>query len=363
MGSGIGGGVGGGVFTAMAGRPDVTEVAESLEAGTTTAQTRELGDLFEYKLHDRVTIRKNQSALVPILQSRIDAEKVSVWNPSQSAVLRALWVDNTSDLTLDGGSFNVLEGDAFAGEGLMDAIKPGEKRLLSYAADLGVLIDGKQKAENQRVTKVIIAHGVMMQSTQERQENTYTIRNRDSSPRTIVIEHPARPGWKLNDDEKPVESSTSFHRFRLTVEPKKTETLLVKEYRPITNSYQLSNISEDLIKFFLSQKMISPEIEQALRKVMAQKATVAVIDGEVASRNSKISGIAEDQQRVRENMKALKGSAEEKALVARYVRELNEQEDRVQSLHHEVADLQLKREAAQKTLNEMIEGLQMEATL
>jgi hypothetical protein len=363
MGSGIGGGVGGGVFKAMAGRPDVTEVAESLEAGTTTAQTRELGDLFEYKLHDRVTIRKNQSALVPILQSRIDAEKVSVWNPSQSAVLRALWVDNTSDLTLDGGSFNVLEGDAFAGEGLMDAIKPGEKRLLSYAADLGVLIDGKQKAENQRVTKVIIAHGVMMQSTQERQENTYTIRNRDSSPRTIVIEHPARPGWKLNDDEKPVESSTSFHRFRLTVEPKKTENLLVKEYRPITNSYQLSNISEDLIKFFLSQKMISPEIEQALRKVMAQRATVAVIDGEVASRNSKISGISEDPQRVRENMKALKGSAEEKALVARYVRELNEQEDRVQSLHHEVADLQLKREAAQKTLNEMIEGLQMEATL
>jgi len=344
IGSGSVGGTGGGVFKAMAGRVDAAEVAESLEAGTTTAQARELGDLFEYKLHDRVTIRKNQSALVPILQSRIDAEKVSVWSPSQSAVLRALWVDNTSDLTLDGGSFNVLEGDAFAGEGLMDAIKPGEKRLLSYAADLGVLIDGKQKAENQRVTKVIIAHGVMMQSTQERQENTYTIRNRDISTRTIVIEHPARPGWKLNDDEKPVESSTSFHRFRLTVEPKKTETLLVKEYRPITNSYQLSNVTDDQIKFFLSQKMISPEIEQALRKVMVQKASVAVIDGEVASRKSKISGISEDQQRVRENMKALKGSAEEKVLVARYVRELNEQEDRVQTLHHEVADLQLKRE-------------------
>ena len=54
---------------------------------------------------------------------------------------------------------------------------------------------------------------------------------------------------------------------------------------------------------------------------------------------------------------------EEKALVARYVRELNEQEDRVQSLHHEIADLQQKRDAAQKTLNDMIEGLQMEATL
>jgi hypothetical protein len=366
-GAGFGGGVGGGVYHAPAPPPppraNATEVAESLEAATTTAQTRDLGDLFEYKLQDRVTIRKNQSALVPILQARIEAEKVSVWNPSESSVLRALWVDNTSALTLDGGSFNVLEGNAFAGEGLMDPIKPGEKRLLSYAADLGVLVDARQKAENQRVTKVVIAHGTLMQSTQEREENTYTIRNRDTLQRIVVIEHPARPGWKLTDDEKPAESSASFHRFRLAVEPKKTETLLVREYRPVTNSYQVANVSDSQIRFFLEQKMINPGIEQALRKVIAQKNSVAELDAEVASRKSKIASIGEDQQRVRENMKALKGSAEEKALVERYVRELNEQEDRVQSLHREMADLQQKRDAAQKTLNDMIEGLQMEVTL
>jgi hypothetical protein len=358
VGAGSGGGIGGGVFRPNAGNTKrwLNEDAY-LEAETTTAQTRDLGDLFEYKLQDRVTIHKNQSALVPILQARIDAEKVSVWNPSQSSVLRALWVDNTSDLTLDGGSFNVLEGDAFAGEGLMAPIKPGEKRLLSYAADLGVLVDAKQKAENQRVTRVFIAHGTMTQSTQEREENTYTIRNRDTSARSVVIEHPARPGWKLTDDEKPAESSASFHRFRLTVDPKKTETVLVKEYRPVTNRYQLSNVSDDQIKFFLAQKMINPEIEQALRKVIAQKNSIAALDAEVASRKSKISGISEDQQRVRENMKALRGSPEEKALVARYVGELNEQEDRVQSLNREMADLQQKREAAQETLNDMIEGM------
>jgi hypothetical protein len=358
VGAGSVSGVGGGTF--RAGRP---EVAPILEATTTTAQTRELGDLFEYKLQDRVTIRKNQSAMVPILQARIDAEKVSVWNPSESSVLRALWVDNTSALTLDGGSFNVLEGDAFAGEGLMEPIKPGEKRLLSYAADLGVLVDAKQKSENQRVMKVVISHGTIMQFIQEREENTYTIRNRDTSARKIVIEHPVRPGWKLADDAKPTESSVSFHRFRLAVDPKKTETLLVKEYRPINSNLQVSNITDNQVKFFLAEKMINPEIAQALRKVMAQKDSIAALDAEVASRKSKISGITEDQQRVRENMKALKGSAEEKALVERYVRQLTEQEDRVQTLHHEIADLQQKRDAAQKTLNEMIEGLQMEVTL
>jgi hypothetical protein len=360
-GAGSGGGTGGGMYKAWtAARP---EAADSLESATTTAQTRDLGDLFEYKLKDRVTIHKNQSALVPILQSRIDAEKVSVWNPSESSVLRALWVNNTSDLTLDGGSFNVLEGEAFAGEGLMDPIKPGEKRILSYAADLGVLVDAKQKAENQHVTKVIIAHGTMTQMTQERQENTYTIRNRDSAARTVVIEHPARAGWKLTDDETPAESSASFHRFRLAVEPKKTTELTVKEYRPILNSYQLTNVTDDQVKYFLVQKMINIETERVLRKVILQKNDIAQLDATIAGHKTQITSISDDQQRVRENMKALKGSAEEKALVERYVKELNEQEDRMQSLRHEITDLQQKRESAQKTLNETIEALQMEVTL
>ena len=361
--SGSGGGVGGGNFKAWIARPDATEVAENLESGTTVGETRELGDLFEYKLKDRVTIRKNQSALVPILQSRIDAEKVSVWNPSQSSVLRALWVNNTSNLTLDGGSFNVLEDAAFAGEGLMDAIKPGEKRLLSYAADLGVLVNAKQKADNQRVTKVIIEHGLMTQSTEERQENTYTIRNRDASPREVVIEHPARPGWKLTDNEKPAESSASFHRFRITVEPRKTTTLLVKEYRPISNRYQLSNVTDNDIKFFLDQKMINADVEKALRRIVAQKNDITVLEAVITGRRAQVSSISDDQQRVRENMKALKGSAEEKALVERYVRELNEQEDRVQSLRREIAETQQKRDTAQGALQGMIEALQMEATL
>ena len=345
-------------------RPNATEIAPSLESGTSVGQSQELGDLFEYKLKDRVTIRKNQSALVPILQSRIDAEKVSVWNPSENTVLRALWVDNTSNLTLDGGSFNVLEGDAFAGEGLMDPIKPGEKRLMSYAADLSVMVDARQKVDNQRVTKVIIEHGVMTQSTQEREENTYTIRNRDTLQRTLVIEHPTRAGWKLTDDDaKPVESSASFHRFRLSLEPKKTTTFVVKEYRPVVNRYLLTDVGNNEIKFFLQQKMINAEVEGALRQVLAQKNDIAVIEAVIAGRKAQVASISDDQQRVRENMKALKGSSEEKALVERYVRELNEQEDRVQALRHEMAELQQRRDTAQSKLNEMIQSLRIEVTL
>jgi hypothetical protein len=366
FGAGHGGGAGGGVFRVGGGGRDhfeATTVAQSLETTTTVAQTQEIGDLFEYKVKDRVTIRKNQSAMVPILQARIEAEKVSVWNPSQPSVLRALWIDNSSDLTLDGGSVNVLEGDAFAGEGLMDPIKPGEKRLLSYAADLGLLVDEKQKSEKQKITKIMIAHGAMTQMTEEREEHIYTIRNRDTSARTVVIEHPARQGWKLVDGTEPAESTASFHRFRRIAEPQKTTVVSVKEYRPISTRYELTNVSEEEIAFFVSQKAINVEVEKVLRRVVEQKSNIAGFDADIAARKAQVSGIAEDQKRVRENMKALKGSAEEKALLERYARELNDQEDRVQSLQRETSDLQQKRDAVQKALTEMIERLEVEAIL
>ena len=81
------------------------------------AEAKDLGDYFEYNLKQKITIGKNQSALVPILQARIEAEKVTIWNENSREIRRALWITNSSGLTLDSGTFNILDSDTFAGEG------------------------------------------------------------------------------------------------------------------------------------------------------------------------------------------------------------------------------------------------------
>jgi hypothetical protein len=50
---------------------------------------------------------------VPIAQTEIEAEKVSLWSGTSGAgrPLRAIWVKNTSPLTFDGGSFSVLDNE------------------------------------------------------------------------------------------------------------------------------------------------------------------------------------------------------------------------------------------------------------
>ncbi|HEY0704485.1 MAG TPA: hypothetical protein VGD60_17055, partial [Candidatus Acidoferrales bacterium] len=357
--AGEGGGTGGGILSAGG-------IADARRAMAVSAEGTDLGDLFEYKLKDRVTIHKNQSALVPILQVPVGIERVSLWNPSLNSPrpLRALNLTNTSALTLDGGSFSVLDNETFAGEGLTDAIKPGEKRLVSYAADLGVRVEAQNDGEPQHITRVRILKGTMIQTSELRQQTSYLIRNDDTTPRIVLIEHPLRAGWKIGDDvAKPEETTSTLYRFRENVEPKATTRLSIWESKPIETRYELTNLTNDQIEVFLKQRSINPEIEQALRKIVQQKDTVGALEEERSRREDELQKIYDDQQRLRENLKALKGSAEERALTQRYTQQLNDQETRLETIQREEADLEGKKEQAQAELNKTIENLALEATL
>jgi Carboxypeptidase regulatory-like domain len=341
----------------------INQARQRMEAA---AKGIDLGDLFEYKLKDRVTIRKNESALVPIVQTHVKAEKVSLWNDSLGSPrpLRALWLTNTSGLTLDGGSFSVIEDDTFAGEGLLDAIKPDERRLISYASDLGVRVDKKSENIGEPVTHVSISHGVMIQASEMKQDTTYTVRDDDTTPRTVVIEHPLRSGWALESESpKPEETTSSAYRFELTVKPKTAGTLDVREVQPTSSSYALTNMTSDMIAFFSRQRSITPEIAEALKKIVAQKAIVSAVQDKIDRNNATRQGIFNDQQRLREDMKALKGTSEEKELTQRYVKKLNDEETQIDELNKETTDYQAQRDKAQAELNAMIDNLSMDATL
>jgi hypothetical protein len=345
---------------------DDAEVEEAREESEPIAEGSALGDLFEYKLKERVTIRKNQSALVPILQTGIAAERVSLWNESLGEVrpLRALWVNNANAVTLDGGSFSVLDSNTFAGEGLTEAIKPGERRLLSYATDLGLLVDAKQESGHERVTRVRINRGTLTTTSEEREKKTYIVRNEDTTARALVIEHAARPEWKLAEDgPKPEEKASGLYRFRLNIEPKKTERLVVNEAKPLYTQYALNSVTDDQIEFFLRQKSINPEIEKALRGIVAQKKVVTDFDAMIKMQQKSIDQIFADQGRLRENMKALKGSAEEKTLLQRYTKQLDEEETQLDTLRKGKQVTETEQQLANAVLQKMIQELQLDATL
>ncbi len=329
-------------------------VSSIAERQGSEAEGKSAGDFFEYKIKQKITIGKNQSALVPILQSHIEAEKVTLWN-AESAPLRALWIKNTTGQVLDAGSFNVLEADAFAGEGVLETIHPGERRLLSYAGDSAVHVKYSDESSEEPFSRIRIAKGIMLMTKEEHKTNNFTIRNADTEPRQVVVEYPAEEGWKLTPGTpQPEESTESYYRFRVPVDAGKTAELRVEAVHPDESRIELTNLDEDEVAVIAQQKRITPALQQVFDSILKQKLKVEEISNQISDRKRESDQITADQGRIRENMKALKGSSEERTLLQRYVGQLDSQENRLSAMRKESADLTAQENQARTELDRMI---------
>jgi hypothetical protein len=225
-------------------------------------------------------------------------------------------------------------------------------------------VEASKNSQPQHVTRVKISKGVLTQISELRERTLYVARSQDDVKRVLVVEHPARAEWKLaKGGTEPEEKAPGEYRFRMEVPPKATASLPIEEVRTLSTAYELSNLSDEEIAVFVKQGTITQEMAQALEKISAQKAVVGKLEEEMENRQKDIDRIVEDQGRLRENMKALRGSAEEKALLQRYTRQLDEQETRLEAQRNKIKNTEMQRDKANEQLEKMIDGLQVEATM
>jgi chromosome segregation ATPase len=195
----------------------------------------------------------------------------------------------------------------------------------------------------------------MYVTREQRDSRKYTLHNSDTAPRQVIIEHPARENWKLAEGPKPEETSASYLRFRVPVSAGQTENLHIEEYHPESSEFYLTNLDQKQVALIMQQRQITPAMQDIFRRVLEQKNKVSDLENQIKARQHEIESITKDQARLRENMKALKGSAEERALLQRYTRQLDAQEDRLNALNKEMADLQEKHAQAQGQLDRIVQ--------
>ena len=150
---------------------------------------------------------------------------------------------------------------------------------------------------------------------------------------------------------------------RLTLEPEKTASLVVDEVHSFPSRFVLTDLTTEQITGFLRTGRINAEVETALRPILTQRRELSGYESQISVQRSKLSGIFDDQKRLRENLSALKGNAAERSLIQRYTGELNRQEDELATLRHAIADLESKRQEARNKLDAMLERLALDTKL
>ena len=167
------------------------EVADFVRSISVAATGRDLGELFEYRMEHPVDIPRNQSAMIPFLQVTVNVERVLLHTPGGSGEhpYDALLLRNTTGKTLDGGAITVIEGDQYAGEALIQTLKTGDRRPVSFAVDLGTRISTVFDSRQNQVFSVKVRRGTVFTRAKNIAVKTYTVRNTGSQPKTLVVEH------------------------------------------------------------------------------------------------------------------------------------------------------------------------------
>jgi hypothetical protein len=329
---------------------------QAIDMSVAAAQGTDVGELFQYVIDLPVTLARQKSAMLPIVNESVEGEKVSIYNPSVQAKhpLNGLRLVNSTPLHLMQGPITVFDSGTYAGDAKIDDLAPGAERLLSYALDLSTEIALEPIAHPEQLVSVKINKGTLLVQRKYVRENKYTVKNSDDKGKKILIEQPLNGDWKLVTPKEPSEKTRDRYRFAVDVQPGESAKLEVTEELLAQETLLLTNLDDSTIEYYISQKQVSEEAKQALQDVIKRKQALAELVRSREQLNQKISSIDQEQQRIRQNMGQLDRNSE---LYRRYVQKFGEQESQIEKMRTEIETLTAKENKLRDELGQYLSDL------
>jgi hypothetical protein len=337
---------------------DVAAPVAAESSIASTAQGRDLGELFEYSFETPVTVKQGESAMLPFLQQRVNARKLLIYSERFGLhPMNAAEIANSTGKTLDGGPITVYDASAYAGEALVETLKSGDKRLISYGIDLGTRISTAWDSSRANVREIHFARGVLTTRNSVVETKTYTIRNVDAMAKTVIIEHPLREGFKLTEI-KPLETTSNAYRFEVKVGASATETFAVKEERVYDQTISVATMTPDVLATWIQNRALSANGRRQLEQIAAKKRELAASDAEIRQTQTDLANISQDQDRLRRNLESLRNIAGQQELVQQYARQLAESEAKLAGLRDRETQLRRARAAQEADVNALLEKIE-----
>ncbi|MFX1479463.1 MAG: hypothetical protein ACFFCI_15120, partial [Promethearchaeota archaeon] len=311
----------------------------------TKTQTKDLGELFEYNISNPVTIKRKQSALVPILTESIKAKKILLYNKHEhdKNPNACLEIRNNTNLTLERGPATIIYDDNLAGEAIIPFLNKDDTRLLNYAVEQAVIITHEEKYENLSVHRVTFGGGYSYEHYFTNLMSTYKINNKTDEEKELYLDHPKTDGYKFINKPIDPEETPNYWRFKITLKPKSAINFKLTEQRENYSSNYLWNYSkEDLMKrvvFYVKKKFIDAELEAKLKEIADLIQTLNDLMAKREKLNEEKGSMTDEQSRLRENISVLGEDTQSLSLKERYIKKLNTQETRFEVIKKELVKL------------------------
>ncbi len=302
-------------------------------------------------------IASRQSALLPFLQKTMPIERLSIFNARTDRNNPRLGarVENNTDIPFEPGPVTFFQDTRYAGEAVLDYLPRGEKSLVSFGVDYDIQLASKQASQPETTARVTISKGIAVVFMESIATTTYEIRNKGNEAKSLIIEHP-RINNRTLKGLSPFETTDGFYRFRVALTPAQSTTLEVPEVVARQTNVTLSTLTRPQLTLFAG-KETPAQVREKLGQIVDLQEQIATLRAEAQSTQATIDSTYRDQERLRENLKALKNGVEEQQLRSRYLGQLRKQEDEIDASQKHVASVNTQMVAAQAKLSDLISTL------
>ena len=317
----------------------------------------DLGELFEYRFANPVTVKKDESAMLPFLQQKIGARKLLIYSDNNGEhPMSAAELANSTGKTLDGGPITVFDGASYAGEALMTTLKAADKRLISYAVDLGTRITTAFESSRSAVREIHVNRGVLTARSAVQETKTYSIHNVDAKLKTLIIEQIQQPEYRVLSP-KPLETTATSNRFEVKLDPDSTQKFPVVQERVYDTTTSVSSLTPDVLLTYVQNKAISDAGRRQLQQIIDLKRQVAELDTQIRQADADVKNLVDDQVRIRQNIQSLNQVSGQQEQVQKYARQLADQESQLAAKRDRLSDLRKQKATQESSLNDLIARL------
>lgn len=357
--------------------PQAMEAADLAAGVAAMAEGARSGATFAYHVSTPVSVGRHQSVMVPIVQTTVAATRLSHYDQRvhEGHPLAAVLLVNDTGLHLAAGTVTVYDGNGFAGNALLADLVPGDSRVLTYAVDLEVAAEVEGSSQPERVVAARLVRGLLETESRQRLTRTVRLTPRTDEERLVLVDLPRVQGYDVVSPAPAPQLTPDALRFGVVLNDSggdaapeglpvqlrcpPTETaeaceLEVVLERVTRRSVSLLDVSPDVVAVYLEDLELDDRTRSVLGDVMALQREAAQLAEEVSAREERVAAIARDQERVRANMQGLDRDS---SLYRRYVADLEAQEDELDRLEGEVAELRQRFQDAQRRLQDLIAAL------
>lgn len=292
-----------------------------------TASESDISATFE--LPGTYDLANGETLSVPIVDSDVPATMVSLYRAGGATrhPVAALMLHNTTGVSLPAGILTVFDAQTgYVGDAQLAGLPNDDTRLASFATDRKVTVTEDREPVDELVEAKVI-DGMLRMTQKSRLVTQYTITGALDGARTVVIEHPVRPGWTFSSPDSDGKTA-NHHRLKTSVGQGAQKTVQAVDEQLRRETYAMVDAAPDMLLGWSASSTDKALAAKLVQLADARKQAI-VAQNALDQWGEERERLVQEQDRIRQNLAAVPEGSD---MGTRYLKHLEDTENDIRAL-------------------------------